>query len=228
MKTAILISGRGSNMRALLDAASAPSYPAEIICVISNEPNSAGLEWASSAGIETEIINHRDYDGRTSFEDALHKKLKAVDVELICLAGFMRLLTEHFVSKWQDRIINIHPSLLPSYKGLNTHKRALADGVKFTGCTVHFVRSEMDDGPIIAQAVVPVRPEDDPNTLAARVLAAEHECYAFALRLVACGATTIVNRTVEIVGAIPPETALFNPNPKPLVNGHSTKTENEL
>ena len=179
-----------------------------------SQPFIAGLELAADAGVETYVINHRDYDGRTSFEDGLHEKLIAADVELICLAGFMRLLTEPFISKWQDRIINVHPSLLPSYKGLNTHERALADGVKFTGCTVHFVRPNMDDGPIIAQAVVAVRPEDDPDTLAVRVLAAEHRCYVFALHLVARGATRIVHETVKVKGTTPPETTLLNPGPK--------------
>lgn len=212
LKTAILISGRGSNMQALVDAAAAPDFPAEIVRVISNVPGAGGLERAAAAGIATTAIDHRDFDGRAPFEDALHAELTAAGVELVCLAGFMRLLTADFVERWYDRMINIHPSLLPSYKGLHTHERVLAEGVRFTGCTVHFVRPAMDAGPIIVQAAVPVLPGDDPDTLAGRVLAAEHRCYPHALRLVAEGRTSIVNETVLVEGAAGPESIEVNPS----------------
>lgn len=212
LKTAILISGRGSNMQALVDAAADPGYPAEIVRVISNVPGAGGLDRAAEAGIATTVIDHRDFDGRAPFEDALHAELSDAGVELICLAGFMRLLTAEFVERWFDRIINIHPSLLPSYKGLNTHERVIADGVRFTGCTVHFVRPAMDAGPIIVQAAVPVLPGDDSDTLAARVLSAEHRCYPHALELVANGRTSIVDETVIVKGAAGPAGIAVNPS----------------
>ncbi|CAN0538728.1 unnamed protein product [Laminaria digitata] len=211
LKTAILISGRGSNMQALVDAASDPAYPAEIVRVISNVPDAGGLERAAEAGIATKAIDHRKFDSRATFEDALHAELTDAGVELVCLAGFMRLLTADFVERWLDRMINIHPSLLPSYKGLHTHERALAEGVRFTGCTVHYVRPAMDAGPIIVQAAVPVLPGDDADTLAARVLTAEHRCYPHALRLVAAGRTSIVDETVIVDGAAGPTGIELNP-----------------
>ena len=212
VKTAVLISGRGSNMQALIDAAADPDYPAEIVRVISNAPGAGGLERAADAGIATAAIDHRDFDGRGPFEDALHAELIAAGVELVCLAGFMRLLTAEFVERWYDRMINIHPSLLPSYKGLHTHERVLEDGVRFTGCTVHFVRPAMDAGPIIVQAAVPVLPGDDADTLAARVLTAEHRCYPQALRLVAGGRTKILGETVDIRDAAAPDGIWLNPD----------------
>ncbi|MFT7572305.1 MAG: phosphoribosylglycinamide formyltransferase-1 [Paracoccaceae bacterium] len=214
LKTAILISGRGSNMQALVDAAADPDYPAEIVRVISNVPGAGGLERAAQAGIATTAIDHRDFDGRASFEDALHAELTAAGVELICLAGFMRLLTADFVERWLDRMINIHPSLLPSFKGLQTHERVLSEGVRFTGCTVHFVRPAMDAGPIIVQAAVPVLPGDDADALAARVLTAEHRCYPHALQLVANGQTSIVDETVIVEGAAGPAGIAVNPDDK--------------
>lgn len=212
VRTAVLISGRGSNMQALINAAADPAYPAEIVRVISNAPGAGGLERAEKAGISTAAIDHRDFDGRAPFEDALHAELTAAGVELVCLAGFMRLLTAEFVERWFDRMINIHPSLLPSYKGLHTHERVLEDGVRFTGCTVHFVRPAMDAGPIIVQAAVAVLPGDDADTLAARVLTAEHRCYPQALRLVAGGQTSIVGETVEIRDAAGPDGIWLNPD----------------
>ena len=212
VKAAVLISGRGSNMQALIDAAADPGYPAEIGRVISNAPGAGGLERAAAAGIATAAIDHRDFDGRAPFEDALHAELTAAGVELVCLAGFMRLLTAEFVERWSDRMINIHPSLLPSYKGLHTHERVLEDGVRFTGCTVHFVRPAMDAGPIIVQAAVPVLPGDDADTLAARVLTAEHRCYPHALGLVAAGRTSIVDETVIIEDAAGPAGITLNPD----------------
>ena len=212
LRTAILISGRGSNMQALVDAAADPAYPAEIVRVISNVPGAGGLERATQAGITTTAIDHRDFDGRAPFEDALHAELTEAGVELVCLAGFMRLLTERFVERWFDRMLNIHPSLLPAYKGLHTHGRVLSEGVRFTGCTVHFVRPAMDAGPIIVQASVPVLPADDADSLAARVLTAEHRCYPHALRLVAEGRTSIVDETVSIEGAGGPAGITLNPD----------------
>lgn len=187
-RTAILISGRGSNMAALIAAARQPDYPAEIALVVSNRPQAAGLTAAVEAGIPTAIIDHGRFDkDRAGFERALQSELEAQRIELVCLAGFMRLLTPWFVTQWQGRMINIHPALLPAFKGLDTHTRALAAGVKIHGATVHFVVPEVDSGPIIAQAAVAVREDDSEETLAARVLAAEHRIYPFALRLVAEG-----------------------------------------
>jgi phosphoribosylglycinamide formyltransferase-1 len=212
VKTAILISGRGSNMQALIDAAADPEFPAEIVRVISNVPGTGGLDRAARAGIPTAAIDHRNFDGRAPFEDALQTDLITAGAELICLAGFMRLLTEDFVNRWNNRMLNIHPSLLPAYKGLQTHERVLEDGVRFTGCTVHFVRPAMDAGPIVVQAAVPVVPGDDADTLAARVLLAEHRCYPHALRLVADGKTSIVDETVRIAGASGPTGITLNPD----------------
>ena len=212
LKTAILISGRGSNMQALVDAAADTDYPAEIVSVISNVPGAGGLERAAQAGISTTAIDHRDFDGRASFENALHAELTEAGVELVCLAGFMRLLTAEFVERWFDRMINIHPSLLPAFKGLQTHERVLAEGVRFTGCTVHFVRPAMDAGPIIVQGAVPVLPGDDADSLAARVLNAEHRCYPHALRLVANGRTSIVDETVIVDDAEGPTDITVNPD----------------
>ena len=211
--TAILISGRGSNMQALLDAAKEPDYPARIVRVISNVRDAAGLKRAEAAGIATSVIEHRAFDGRAAFDAALDQALRADGVELVCLAGFMRLLTADFVDGWRDRLINIHPSLLPAFPGLDTHARALAAGVRFTGCTVHFVRPTMDEGPIIVQAAVPVLDGDDEPTLAARVLAAEHKAYPLALRLVASGRAKVVGARVQIDGQQAPEGPVFNPSP---------------
>ena len=215
MKTAILISGRGSNMQALVKASQADDYPAEIVRVISNEPAAAGLDFAARAGIETDVVNHRDFDGRESFENILHQRLVAAEVQLVCLAGFMRLLTKHFVSRWFDRVLNIHPSLLPAYKGLQTHERVIEDGVRFTGCTAHFVRPAMDSGPIICQAAVPVLQDDTADVLAARVLKAEHRCYPYALSLVAAGKTSIVDEKVVIDGISELGNVLVNPPDSP-------------
>lgn len=211
LKTAVLISGRGSNLQALLDAAAAPGYPAEIVRVISNVAGVAGLDRAARAGIATATIDHRDFPSRAAFEDALHGEITASGAGIVCLAGFMRLLTAGFVSRWHDRLINIHPSLLPSYKGLHSHERALADGVRVTGCTVHFVRAEMDTGPIIVQAAVPVHGGDDADTLAARVLAAEHRCYPLALKLIAERRVRIENEIVILEDAGYPDTVLLSP-----------------
>ncbi len=195
-RVAILISGRGSNMAALIKAAFEPSYPARISLVLSNRADAQGLETAEAAEIPTTIIDHKPYGSREEFEDDLTAAIVASGADIVCLAGFMRLLTPRFVDRWRDRLINIHPSLLPSFKGLHTHARALDVGVKLHGCTVHFVRPEMDDGPIIAQAAVPVLSTDDEDTLAARVLQAEHRLYPLALSLVATGEVRVVDDLV--------------------------------
>lgn len=211
-RTAILISGRGSNMQALVDAARADDYPAEIVLVVSNRPDAPGLEWANARGLPTLAIDHKRYATRDAFEDALQKALDAAGTELVALAGFMRLMTPAFVEQWRDRMINIHPSLLPSFKGLHTHERALAAGVKITGCTVHFVRAEMDEGPIIAQAAVPVLSGDDPVTLAARVLAAEHRLYPSALKLVASGRIRRDGEKIVISQDINSSSPIYSPS----------------
>lgn len=188
-RVGILISGRGSNMAALIEAARDPAYPAEIVTVGANVPDAGGLERATEAGIATFAIDHRAYkgQGRQAHDAAMTARLEAAGVELVVLAGYMRLLSPWFVERWHDRLINIHPALLPSYKGLHTHERALADGVRLHGCTVHYVRAEMDVGPIIAQAAVPVMDDDTPDSLARRVLGAEHRIYPMALAWVAEG-----------------------------------------
>ena len=211
LKTAVLLSGRGTNLGALIDECAGDGAPAEIVGVVSNVPGAAGLQRAEAAGIETRVIDHKGYPDRGSFEDDIHQCLQGLEAELVCLAGFMRILTAGFVARWHDRLINVHPSLLPAYRGLDTHARVLADGARFTGCTVHFVRAEMDAGPIIVRAAVPVHPGDDAERLAQRVLAAEHRIYPLALRLIAAGRVSVRDEVVSIDGASVPETALFNP-----------------
>ncbi|MBX5452439.1 MAG: phosphoribosylglycinamide formyltransferase [Acidobacteriia bacterium] len=187
-RTAVLISGRGSNLKALIDAARDPRFPAEIALVISNEPEAPGLKLAQEAGIAAQVIAHRPFRGdRAAHEAAIDHALTAAEIELVCLAGYMRLLTPFLVGRWAGRMLNIHPSLLPAFPGLHTHARALAAGAKVHGCTVHLVTEEMDSGPILVQAAVPVLPDDDEATLAARVLAQEHVIYPLALRLLAGG-----------------------------------------
>ena len=186
-RVAVLVSGRGSNMRALVEAARVPAYPAEIVLVLSNRPNAAGISYARDAGIATAVIDHKITAGREDFERTMQVMLELHRIDLICLAGFMRLLSPWFVGQWAGRMINIHPALLPAYKGLNTHARALADGANVHGCTVHYVVPEMDAGPVIMQAAVPVLSGDTADTLAARVLVEEHRIYPMALALVARG-----------------------------------------
>jgi phosphoribosylglycinamide formyltransferase-1 len=187
LKVGVLISGRGSNLQSLLDACAAPGFPAEIVLVISNVADAFGLQRAAKAGVPTAVIAHKDFAGRAEFDRAVDARLRRSGVELVCLAGFMRLLTAEFVEGWKGRMLNIHPSLLPSFKGIHTHAQALAAGVKLHGCTVHQVTAELDSGPIVAQAAVPVLPGDDEDELAARVLRAEHRLYPLALKLVAEG-----------------------------------------
>jgi phosphoribosylglycinamide formyltransferase-1 len=210
-RVAILISGRGSNMVALIEAAKAVDYPAEIALVISNRGDAGGLAHAQAAGIATQVIDHKKFGSREQFEHELQRSLEANGIDIVCLAGFMRLLTPWLVSRWNHRMINIHPALLPSYKGLDTHERALADGVRIHGATVHFVVPEMDSGPIIIQGAVGVRDDDTPDTLAGRVIVVEHQIYATALRLVAAGNVKIVDGRCQIAGAMEPKTPLISP-----------------
>lgn len=185
IRTAVLISGRGSNMTALIEAAKAPGSPAEVVRVISNRPDAKGLEFAAAQGIATRVIDHQDYPSREAFEAALLADLESHRIELVALAGFMRVLSPSFVARWQGRMLNIHPSLLPAYRGLHTHERALADGATRHGCTVHFVSAELDAGEIILQAEVPVLPGDTAESLSARVLIQEHKIYPQAIEIVA-------------------------------------------
>ncbi len=185
LRVGVLISGRGSNLKALLDTCFTPGFPAEVVAVLSNRPDALGLKHAEALGVPAIAMDHKAYASREAFDDALHEALRIAGVEFICLAGYMRLLTAGFIARWQDRIINIHPSLLPAFRGLNAHEQALAAGVKLAGCTVHIVRPEVDAGPILVQAAVPVLDTDDAASLAARVLAAEHKIYPLALKLIA-------------------------------------------
>ena len=190
-RVAILISGRGSNMISLIEAARAPDYPAEIVLVLSNRPDAAGLDRAREAGIPARAIDHKAFSDRTRFDAALQAELEGAGIELIVLAGFMRILTDAFVEAWSGRMINIHPSLLPLFKGTHTHERALEAGVRLHGCTVHYVVPELDAGPIVAQAAVPVLPDDDADTLSARVIVQEHRLYPAALAVIAGGGAVL-------------------------------------
>lgn len=196
----------------LVDAARSADFPADIVAVVSNRPDAAGIAWAKAQGLVTLVIDHKAYKTRDAFEAELDKALVASQAEIIALAGFMRLMTPAFVARWQARMINIHPSLLPAFKGLHTHEQALAAGVKVAGCTVHFVRAEMDAGPIIAQAAVPVLSGDTAERLAARVLAAEHKLYPAALRLLASGRVRCDAEKVTISQDLNDSPPLFSPN----------------
>jgi len=212
LRVAVLISGRGSNLQALIDACADPAFPAEIRLVISNQPGAEGLARAERARIPTVVIPHKQFPDRASFDAAMDRALANAGAELICLAGFMRMLGDAFVERWRDRMINIHPSLLPAFKGLNTHERVIAAGVRFTGCTVHFVRPAMDEGPIVVQSAVAVLPGDNAVRLAERVLSQEHKIYPLALRLIAEGRVSVTDERAHIAGAIGPAlTALINP-----------------
>lgn len=186
-KAAILISGRGSNMEALVKSTQQPGSPAQIAAVISNRPEAQGLNIAKALGIEALCIDHKDFVAREDFETELNRQCRARAIDLILCAGFMRVMTAGFVTRWRGRMVNIHPSLLPCYPGLHTHERALKDQVRIHGCTVHFVTADLDRGPIIAQAAVPVMPDDTEETLAKRVLAQEHRLYPMALQWLAAG-----------------------------------------
>jgi phosphoribosylglycinamide formyltransferase-1 len=214
-RVAILISGRGSNMAALIEAAKAKDFPAEIVLVLSNRPDAGGLATARAAGIDTAVVDHTKYGkDRAAFERALQAAIEKQRVDLVCLAGFMRLLTPWFVGQWPGRMINIHPALLPAFKGLDTHKRALAAGAKVHGASVHFVVPEMDSGPIIMQGAVAVRADDTEQTLAARVLNVEHKIYPQALRLLSEGRVTVENGRCLIDGKpVPDASTLVPTNP---------------
>ena len=208
----ILISGRGSNMSTLLNACKQGDYPCAPVIVISNRPDAAGLKLAHDSGVKTHVIDHKEYSNRESFEEQLNKKLQDAGAQLLCNAGFMRILTEEFTAQWHDRQLNIHPSLLPAFPGVDVHEQALASGAKITGCTVHYVRAQVDAGPIIAQAATPIHPDDTAETLAARVLQLEHRLYPHALRLVAEGRAPVIDERVVLQQSDKDETAvLFSP-----------------
>ncbi|MCY6380105.1 phosphoribosylglycinamide formyltransferase [Hoeflea prorocentri] len=213
-RVAVMISGRGSNLSALISATMAAGYPCRIVGVISDKPDAAGLKLAQDYGIETHVLDRRDYTSREAHEDAVHAALETVKPDIVCLAGYMRLLSGAFVGKWLGSMINIHPSLLPSFRGLDTHERVLAHQVRLHGCSVHFVTEGMDEGPLIAQAAVPVLPGDDAETLAARVLKAEHNLYPSALRLVAEGKVRITTTGKVLLDAFP------EPDPDDILYSH--------
>ena len=212
LKVAVLISGRGSNLQALIDhfGPVITNSPVRIVLVISNRPEATGLERAKKAGIPTAVVDHKAFPDRVAFDATLDRAIHEAGAELVVLAGFMRLLTESFVNAWRNRLVNIHPALLPSFRGLDTHRRALKRGVKVHGATVHFVRHETDVGPIIAQAAVPVLATDTPETLGARVLAAEHKLFPLALRLIAEGKVAVEGENAVVDSRIEPAT-FFSP-----------------
>lgn len=210
-RVGILISGRGSNMMALIEAARAPDYPAEIVVVIANRPEAPGLEHARAAGIKALAIDHKTFVTREDFDAAVETALLGEGVGLVAQAGFMRIQSVEFAGRWLGRQINIHPSLLPAFKGLKPQQQALDAGVRISGCTVHFVTPELDAGPIVAQAAVPVLDGDTAETLAARILTAEHTLYPLALQLVAAGRATLVGGRVALQGPINPRASLFSP-----------------
>lgn len=213
LKVAVLISGRGSNMQALLNASREVGSNFEISLVISNRSDAEGVNIAARADIETAVMKSRDYETREAFEEALGERIKKSGIRLICLAGFLWLLGEDFVNVWRDRLINMHPSLLPSFKGLNVQAQAVEMGVRVSGCTVHFVRAELDDGPIIAQAVVPVLPDDDADSLSARILAQEHIIYPRVVKWIADGRVRVSGEKVLIQKALMPTDAFTSPLP---------------
>jgi len=208
----ILISGHGSNLQALIDACSDDNFPANIAIVISNNFNAYGLKRAAKANIPTKVVNHNCFGSREQYDDKLAEILEGAGVELICLAGFMRILSKTFVDRWKNRIINVHPSLLPAFKGLNVHQRVIDAGVRFSGCTIHYVRSELDSGPIIVQSVVPVAFNDTPDTLSAKVLETEHRCYPIAVRLIAERRINMHEESLVIEGVGIPDHTMINPN----------------
>lgn len=210
-KIAVLISGRGSNLKSLLDACAETDFPAEIALVISNRPKAEGLDYARRAGVPLAVIDHKDFETREDFDLALGERLRAADVQYVCLAGFMRMLSTAFVDEWRGRLINIHPSLLPAFRGLNVQERMLDAGVKIAGCTVHFVSPEMDAGPIIGQAAVPVLPTDTLESLSERILEREHKLYPACLKLVAEGRARISGAVVQYDSQIECIGELINP-----------------
>jgi len=210
-RISVMISGGGTNLQAIIDACANEDFPAEIVLVLSNKADAYGLERAKIAGIKTKVLNHQDYENRQDFECEIDKALKEENTDLVCLAGFMRILGSSFVTGWKDRMINIHPSLLPSYKGLHTHKRAIDDGVRFAGCTVHYVRPEMDDGPIILQAAIAISDLETPESLANKVLEAEHKIYPEAIKLIAQHRIKIEDNHVIIKDMKTPANILYSP-----------------
>lgn len=213
LRLAVLVSGRGSNLQSLIDAQADPKYPAEIVLVLSNVADAHALERARKAKIATAVFDRKRYPDRRAFDADMTHAIEDAGASLVCLAGFMRLLGDEFVAHWKNRLINIHPSLLPAYKGLHVHERVIADGARFAGCTVHFVRPAMDEGPIVVQAVVPVHPNDTADALAARVLAEEHRIYPLAVRLIAEGRVKVDGERASIDSWIPPQGTLINPMP---------------
>ena len=208
----VFISGRGTNLQSLIDACSVDDYPAKIVLVISDIDGIKGLKKAKKAGIPSIVINRNEYNSSDSFDSSLNEAIKPFKIGLICLAGYMRILSDSFVDHWYNRMVNIHPSLLPSFKGLNVQQRAIDAGVRFSGCTVHYVRRDMDTGPIIVQAAVPVLNSDDSESLAARILIQEHKIYPLAIRLIAQGRTTILNERVFIDGTTKLGGMMINPD----------------
>lgn len=209
-RVVVLISGRGSNMNALIEATGDPAYPADIVGVIADKADAKGLSVAAARDIETMAITRADHADKAAMDEALDAKLTELRADIVCLAGYMRLLSPAFTEKWAGRLINIHPSILPLFKGLDTHERALQAGMRIHGCSVHFVTAEMDGGPIIAQAAVPILPDDDPDTLGARVLGVEHQLYPLALRLVAEGKARMENGRAVLSG-VSAEGSLLSP-----------------
>jgi len=210
-RVGILISGRGSNMMALIEAARAPGYPAEVAVVISNRPDAPGLERARGAGVEALVVDHKGFATREQFDAAVEAALHAAGVDLVCQAGFMRIQSAAFADRWLGRQLNIHPSLLPSFRGLRPQQQALDAGVRIAGCTVHFVTPELDAGPIVAQAAVPVLPDDTAETLADRILTAEHKLYPLALQLVAAGEAVLEGGRVVLRGSVNQQDWLISP-----------------
>ncbi len=223
LRVGVLLSGRGSNLRALIEASTDPAYPAEIVSVLSDRAEAPGLAHAAAAGVPAVAIPHRD---RAVFAAEAGGLLREHRIELVCLAGFMRVLDGAFVESWRDKMVNIHPSLLPAFPGLHPQRQALAAGVQFTGCTVHFVRPEVDAGPIIAQAIVATHPGDDEALLSARILRVEHRLYPLTVRLIADGRVRVVADKVEIDGWRAPKIAALNPREprrEPFVRGDRVK-----
>ena len=218
-RVGVLISGRGSNMAALIEAAKTPDYPAEIALVLSNRPDAGGIATARGQSFATEIVDHTQFGkDRAAFERAMQGVLERHRIEIVCLAGFMRLLTPWFIERWQNRMLNIHPALLPSFKGLDTHARALAAGVKLHGATVHFVVPDMDSGPIVAQGALAIRDDDTEESLGARVIKLEHRLYPLALRLLAEGRARVVDGRCLIDGAAVAQDCLIVPGENTITN----------
>ena len=211
LKLGVLISGRGSNLQSLIEACAQPVFPAEIAVVLSNRPDAVGLRRAAEVGLPHFVVDHKAFTSREAFERVLDARLRAHGVELVCNAGFMRILTEWFVRAWWNQSINIHPSLLPAFPGLHVHEQVLASGARVSGCTVHYVRTEMDAGPILGQAVVPVLPADTPDALAARVLKAEHRLYPNVVKLIAGGHVAIEGERITLTGPSDGDAQLFSP-----------------